>query len=99
MRLFVACVLFEGVVSALLSVTNWAMKSVLLRFIEQIWGTVPLAVTPAVGVLDLTPVGRLTAKPATAMSPIALHLMEVWPCEQRFGLGLPLCLSLLCVRA
>lgn len=72
-----AAIPITGAVSALLSVTNCGMKAVLLRFLEQVWGTVPLSITPAVNVTDLTPVGRLTSKPATAMSPIVIHLLEV----------------------
>jgi hypothetical protein len=72
-----AAIPITGAVSALLSVNNYSMKAVLLRFLEQVWGTVPLSITPAVNVTDLTPVGRLTSKPATAMSPIVIHLLEV----------------------
>lgn len=76
--LFDVCVsfYFSGVVSALLSVDNFHMKAVLLRFLEQIWGSLALAVTPATNVLDLTPVPRMTSEPATATSPIAIHLLE-----------------------
>lgn len=71
------CIIHTGVVSALLSVSSWWMKAVLLRFLEQVWGTLPLSITPAVSVVDLTPATRLTPKPATAMSPIVIHLFEV----------------------
>ena len=68
-----------GVVSALLSSDNWAIKIALLRFLEQVWGVIAIAVTPATNVIDLTPVPRMTAAPATPHSPIVIHILEVQP--------------------
>ncbi len=72
-----------GIVSALLSVDNWPVKIALLHFLEQVWGAIAIAVTPATNVIDLTPVPRMTAAPATPHSPIVVHLLEV--CRQHSG--------------
>ncbi len=47
------------------------------RFVEQVFGAYILANTPATGVVDLTPNPKLTSKPATAFSPIVVHVLEV----------------------